>query len=220
MKRFAVIVAGGKGLRMGKDIPKQFLLLKGKPILMHSLEAFHNFDPSIQCIVVLPEFQISYWETLCKQYNCNIPHKIVAGGAERFYSVFNGLSAITDSGTVAIHDGVRPFVSKEMLKEGFEMAEKNESAIPFIDSIDSLRVIENNETHAVDRSKIKRIQTPQIFNLEKLRTIMNCEYQPKFTDEATVWELAGGKLYFYKGDTRNIKITTPEDLLIAEVLMR
>lgn len=218
-KRYAVIVAGGKGLRMGNDIPKQFLLLKGKPILMRTLEAFYDFDDTIQCIIVLPENQIAYWKELCAKYNCSVPHSVVAGGAERFYSVCNGLNEIVDDGVVAVHDGVRPILSKQMLSEGFEIAEKYDSAIPYVDSVDSLRIIDGNETKPLDRSTIKRIQTPQIFDAQQLKTIMNVEYKPQFTDEATVWELAGKKLHFYKGNFRNIKITTPEDLRIADAFV-
>lgn len=221
MNRFVVIVAGGKGLRMGNEIPKQFLLLAGKPILMRSLEAFFNFDSAIHCIVVLPEDQIDYWKTLCTQYDCNVPHTVVAGGKERFYSVQNGLRAITSDGVVAVHDGVRPIVSKSMLQEGFALAEKCGAAVPYVDSVDSLRIIdENQQTKPVDRSIVKRIQTPQIFDAKQLQTIMNVEFKPQFTDEATVWELSGKKLCFYKGNYNNIKITTPEDLKMAEILIK
>lgn len=203
---------------MGNDVPKQFLLLNGKPILMRSLEAFYNFDSAIECIIVLPESQIDFWKQLCEIYHCTIPHKIVAGGKERFHSVFNGLCAICEDGIVAVHDGVRPLLTNKMLQEGFEMAEKFGSAVPYVDSVDSLRIIDDAHTETLDRTKIKRIQTPQIFNSSSLRKIMNVDFQPQFTDDATVWELAGKPLHFYKGDTKNIKITTPGDLRIAEVL--
>lgn len=184
---------------------------------MRSLEAFHSFDSAIECVIVLPKAQIDYWRQLCCQYNCKIPHKVVEGGSERFLSVRNGLAAITNDGVVAVHDGVRPLLTEKMLREGFEMAEKFGSAVPYVDSVDSLRVIDGEQTKTLDRSKIKRIQTPQIFNSRKLCSIMNVDYQPQFTDEATVWELAGEKLHFYNGDAKNIKITTPDDLRIAEI---
>lgn len=218
-KRFAVIVAGGKGLRMGNDIPKQFLELQGKPILMRSLECFHNFDSAMECIVVLPESQIEYWKQLCTKYGCTIPHKIVAGGKERFHSVFNGIRTICEEGLVAVHDGVRPLISHEMLRDGFAMAEQFGSAIPYIDSVDSLRIIDETGTKPVNRATVKRIQTPQIFDVAQLQEIMSVDFRPEFTDEATVWELSGRTLHFYKGDTKNIKITTPEDLKIADVLL-
>lgn len=186
---------------------------------MRSLEAFHSFDAAIECVIVLPKAQIEYWDSLCKQYGCTIPHTVVEGGSERFLSVRNGLQAISVDGVVAVHDGVRPLLTETMLREGFETAEKFGSGVPYVDSVDSLRIINGDQTQTLDRNQIKRIQTPQIFNARKLRTIMNVDYQPQFTDEATVWELAGEKLHFYKGDTKNIKITTPEDLRMAEVLL-
>lgn len=204
---------------MGNAVPKQFLLLNGKPVLQRSLEAFAAFDPTMTCIVVLPETQISYWKELCEKYSCNVPHLVVSGGKERFDSVKNGLKAISAEGFVAVHDGVRPLVTMEMLRNGFETAEKFGSAIPYVDSVDSLRMIDGETSKTLDRTKIKRIQTPQIFDVSQLKDVMDVVYRPEFTDEASVWELAGKKLYFYKGSEQNIKITTPYDLKIAEALL-
>lgn len=204
---------------MGNAVPKQFLLLNGKPVLQRSLEAFAAFDPTMTCIVVLPETQISYWKDLCEKYSCNVPHVVVSGGKERFDSVKNGLKAISAEGFVAVHDGVRPLVTMEMLRDGFETAEKFGSAIPYVDSVDSLRLIDRETSKTLDRTKIKRIQTPQIFDVSQLKDVMDVVYRPEFTDEASVWELAGKKLYFYKGSEQNIKITTPYDLKIAEALL-
>lgn len=204
---------------MGNAVPKQFLLLNGKPVLQRSLEAFAAFDPTMTCIVVLPETQISYWKDLCEKYSCNVPHVVVSGGKERFDSVKNGLKAISAEGFVAVHDGVRPLVTMEMLRDGFETAEKFGSAIPYVDSVDSLRMIDGETSKTLDRTKIKRIQTPQIFDVSQLKGVMDVEYRQEFTDEASVWELAGKKLYFYKGSEQNIKITTPSDLKIAEALL-
>lgn len=204
---------------MGNAVPKQFLLLNGKPVLQRSLEAFAAFDPTMTCIVVLPETQISYWKDLCEKYSCNVPHVVVSGGKERFDSVKNGLKAISAEGFVAVHDGVRPLVTMEMLRDGFETAEKFGSAIPYVDSVDSLRMIDRETSKTLDRTKIKRIQTPQIFDVSQLKDVMDVEYRLEFTDEASVWELAGKKLYFYKGSEQNIKITTPSDLKIAEALL-
>ena len=206
-------------MRMGNAVPKQFLLLNGKPVLQRSLEAFAAFDPTMTCIVVLPETQISYWKDLCEKYSCNVPHVVVSGGKERFDSVKNGLKAISAEGFVAVHDGVRPLVTMEMLRDGFETAEKFGSAIPYVDSVDSLRMIDRETSKTFDRTKIKRIQTPQIFDVSQLKDVMDVEYRLEFTDEASVWELAGKKLYFYKGSEQNIKITTPSDLKIAEALL-
>lgn len=204
---------------MGNAVPKQFLLLNGKPVLQRSLEAFAAFDPTMTCIVVLPETQISYWKDLCEKYSCNVPHVVVSGGKERFDSVKNGLKAISAEGFVAVHDGVRPLVTMEMLRDGFETAEKFGSAIPYVDSVDSLRMIDRETSKTLDRTKIKRIQTPQIFDVSQLKDVMDVEYRLEFTDEASVWELAGKKLYFYKGSEQNIKITTHSDLKIAEALL-
>ena len=204
---------------MGNAVPKQFLLLNGKPVLQRSLEAFAAFDPTMMCIVVLPETQISCWKDLCEKYSCNVPHVVVSGGKERFDSVKNGLKAISAEGFVAVHDGVRPLVTMEMLRDGFETAEKFGSAIPYVDSVDSLRMIDGETSKTLDRTKIKRIQTPQIFDVSQLKDVMDVEYRLEFTDEASVWELAGKKLYFYKGSEQNIKITTPSDLKIAEALL-
>ena len=204
---------------MGNAVPKQFLLLDGKPVLQRSLEAFAAFDPTMTCIVVLPETQISYWKDLCEKYSCNVPHLVVSGGKERFDSVKNGLKAISTEGIVAVHDGVRPLMTMEMLRDGFETAEKFGSAIPYVDSVDSLRMIDGETSKTLDRTKIKRIQTPQIFDVSQLKDVMDVVYRPEFTDEASVWELAGKKLYFYKGSEQNIKITTPSDLKIAEALL-
>lgn len=204
---------------MGNAVPKQFLLLNGKPVLQRSLEAFAAFDPTMTCIVVLPKTQISYWKELCEKYSCKVPHVVVSGGKERFDSVKNGLKAISTEGIVAVHDGVRPLVTMEMLRDGFETAEKFGSAIPYVDSVDSLRMIDGETSKTLDRTKIKRIQTPQIFDVSQLKDVMDVEYRLEFTDEASVWELAGKKLYFYKGSEQNIKITTPSDLKIAEALL-
>jgi len=204
---------------MGNAVPKQFLLLNGKPVLQRSLEAFAAFDPTMTCIVVLPETQISYWKELCEKYSCKVPHVVVSGGKERFDSVKNGLKAISTEGIVAVHDGVRPLVTMEMLRNGFETAEKFGSAIPYVDSVDSLRMIDGETSKTLDRTKIKRIQTPQIFDVSQLKDVIDVVYRPEFTDEASVWELAGKKLYFYKGSEQNIKITTPSDLKIAEALL-
>lgn len=217
MKRFIVIVAGGKGLRMGSEIPKQFLLLKGKPVLIRTMESFYSFDSSAEIIVVLPQSQIEYWKELCEKYGNAIPHTIVEGGKERFNSVQNGINSITENGFVAIHDGVRPLVSSQMLERGFEVAEKHGCAIPYVDSVDSLRVVDGEKTEILNRSIVKRIQTPQIFEVQKLQKVMNVDYKPEFTDEASVWECAGEKLHFYEGDQQNIKITSPIDLKIAEL---
>ncbi|MDR0941912.1 MAG: 2-C-methyl-D-erythritol 4-phosphate cytidylyltransferase [Bacteroidales bacterium] len=207
-----LLVAGGKGLRMQSETPKQFMLLAGTPVLLRCLEAFYAYSPIINIIVVLPQEHIAYWQELCRTYNCTIEHTIVAGGVERFYSVQAGLAHIDANGFVAIHDGVRPFVSQACIARGFACARQNGSAVPVVDSIDSLRIVDGQTSKIIDRTTIKRVQTPQIFTVEKLKQAYRQQYSPAFTDDASVWESAGFTVALYEGEERNIKITTQADL--------
>jgi 2-C-methyl-D-erythritol 4-phosphate cytidylyltransferase len=217
MDKYAVVVAGGNGLRMESDIPKQFLLLKGKPVLMHTLQKFSNCK---QIVLVLPDKQISYWGELCKQYNFLLPHTIVKGGRERFFSVLNGLIALPDDGLVAIHDGVRPCLSEQIIVNSFNEAEKYGNAVVALPSKDSIRMVEAGKSIAVDRSKYYLIQTPQTFNLALLKKVyVQTVYQAKYTDDASVFESAGNNIHLIKGEYTNIKITTPEDLPLAELFL-
>lgn len=219
-KRFAVIVAGGKGTRMQSDLPKQFLLLKGKPILMHTLEVFYTFDASVEIILVLPKDQQVYWKELCEEFSFSVPHQIADGGSSRFHSVFNGLSKIKGEGVVAIHDGVRPFVSLSVLAACYGEAEKKKAIIPVIDVQESLREIKGEgETRMVDRSKFLIVQTPQVFEIETLKNAYKQPYTSLFTDDASVVEANGGVIHTVKGNEENIKLTTPYHLKIAESLM-
>jgi 2-C-methyl-D-erythritol 4-phosphate cytidylyltransferase len=217
MDKFAVVVAGGNGLRMETDIPKQFLLLKGKPVLMHTLLKFSNCK---QLVLVLPDKQISYWSELCKQYNFLLPHTVVKGGKERFFSVLNGLRALPDDGLVAIHDGVRPCLSEQIITNSFDVAEKYGNAVSAVPSKDSIRMVDEEKNIAVDRSKYYLIQTPQTFNLALLKKAYGqTVYQDTFTDDASVFESAGNNIHLIKGEYTNIKITTPEDLPLAELFL-
>ncbi len=217
MNRYALVVAGGSGLRMGTEIPKQFLLLKGKPVLMHTLLKFSDCK---QIVLVLPEAQVTYWNELCTKLNFTLPHTIVQGGNERFYSVLNGLHALPDDGLVAIHDGVRPCVSVDVINEAFVTAEKFGNAIVAVPSKDSIRMVDGGKSVAVDRSKYHLIQTPQVFNLSLLKKVYtSTHHQPIFTDDASVFEHAGHQIYLVKGEYTNIKITTPEDLPLAELFL-
>lgn len=219
-KRFAVIVAGGKGTRMQSDLPKQFLLLKGKPILMHTLEVFYTYDASVEIILVLPKDQQVYWKELCEEFFFSVPHQIADGGSTRFHSVFNGLSKIKGEGVVAIHDGVRPFVSLSVLAACYGEAEKKKAIIPVIDVQESLREIKGEgETRMVDRSKFLIVQTPQVFEVETLKNAYKQPYTSLFTDDASVVEANGGVIHTVKGNEENIKLTTPYHLKIAESLM-
>lgn len=219
MKRYAVIVAGGKGARMGSAVPKQFMLLAGKPILMHTLMRFHAYDNAMQLIVVLPSEQRTYWEALCRQYVFEVPHVVVDGGETRFHSVRNGLSEITSSGLVAVHDGVRPFVAREVLSVCFEEAAKSQAVVPVIDVVETVRMLVGNESKTVDRNLYKLVQTPQVFQTDVLLKAYNQPYDPSFTDDASVVESHGVKVRLVKGNRENIKITTPDDLLTGAVLL-
>ena len=219
MNKTAIIVAGGKGERMNADIPKQFLEIKGKPILIHTLEAFMNFDASLQLILVLPVAQFEFWETLCKKHALNIPHQIVAGGQTRFQSVKNGLDAVKVPAIVAIHDGVRPLVSKETISRCFDAAAKFGAAIPTMDSIESIRFVDASGSKSVDRNAYKMVQTPQVFDAELLKKAYEQEFSVLFTDDASVVEAMGIAVQLVDGNRENIKITTEFDLIVAERLL-
>ena len=215
-----IIVAGGSGKRMDADIPKQFLLLNGKPVLMHTCETFYSFDPALSLIIVLPAEHISTWEALCKTHSFTIPHRIVEGGPERFYSVRNALRTIhPDEYLVAIHDGVRPLVSHETIQTAFDAAFKYGNAIPVIPVIESVREQSLTGNHIVDRSKLQLIQTPQVFKSALICKAYEQDYASTYTDDASVLEKMGEKIVLTQGNPENIKITRPIDLIIAEALM-
>jgi 2-C-methyl-D-erythritol 4-phosphate cytidylyltransferase len=216
----AIVVAGGKGLRMQTDIPKQFIELQGKPILMRTLEVFHQYNSSIQLILVLPSVQINFWKELCTKYSFNIPHQIVQGGQTRYDSVKNGLAEIQDPGLVAVHDGVRPFVSIQTIRSCFHDAEKYGSAIPVLDLEESIRQISENGSQSVDRKSYKLVQTPQVFKSEILKKAYEQDYSLLFTDDASVVEALGEKINLVNGNRENIKITTAFDLKIAETILK
>ncbi len=219
MRKYAVIVAGGKGLRMNADIPKQFLCINNLPILMHTLTSFYNFDETIKIILVLPKSQFAYWQELCEKYEFKIPHTLVQGGETRFHSVKNGLSRVHGNSLVAIHDGVRPFVSNETIHRCYLLAEFKGSAIPTIDSVDSLRYIDENGNKSVDRAKYKLVQTPQVFQNELLQKAYEQDYNELFTDDASVFESIGGKINITEGNRENIKITTAFDMEVAKAII-
>jgi 2-C-methyl-D-erythritol 4-phosphate cytidylyltransferase len=217
---YALIVAGGSGSRMQSSIPKQFIEVGNKPILMHTIEAFYQFNPAITIILVLPISDQQYWIELCNKYNFNVQHIIKNGGKTRFESVKNGLKEIEDeNGIVAIHDGVRPLISQDVIKNSFESAYKKGNAIAAVPLKDSIRELENNASKAVDRSKYMLIQTPQTFMVKTIKEAYNT-IDSGFTDDASVAENAGIKVHLIEGDYKNIKITTKEDLLIAEAFIR
>lgn len=212
MEKAVIIVAGGSGTRMGADRPKQFLEVKGKPILAHTLERFYQYDSSMEMVLVLPKDQIKIWEAYCQKYNITIPHKITTGGESRFHSVSNGLKMIESRGVVGVHDGVRPCVSLDTLKRCFEEAEKEGAVVPVVPLVDSIREKDGETSKAVDRSKYALVQTPQTFQWEILSKAYQQSFDPLFTDDASVVEADGKKIKLIDGNRENLKVTTPEDL--------
>lgn len=220
MQEYAIIVAGGKGLRFGGDVPKQFMVLKNLPVLMHAIKAFFHYSSSCKIIVCLPQEHINIWNDLCKTYSFTIPHQVTIGGETRFDSVKNGLDSIKEKdGLVAVHDGVRPLIIPEFIAIGFKKAAEFNSAIPCIALVDSIRKKENGSSQAVDRSLFRAIQTPQCFNLNLLKQAYQQTKNSLFTDDASVYENMGYQVHLIEGDKKNIKITTAEDLAIVETLM-
>lgn len=219
MKLYALIVAGGSGKRMGAELPKQYLEIAGKPVLMHTLERFKAFSDSIEIITVLPENQLRFWSGLQKKYSFSIPHTLVKGGKARFFSVRNGLKFVDDPGLVAIHDGVRPFVSLDTIRRCFETAERLGNAIPVIPPSDALRIVSEQGSMPVNRLLVRQVQTPQVFHSSLIKKAYQQEYLPEFTDDATVLEKTGTRINLVDGNRENIKITTPEDLIISAALL-
>lgn len=220
-KKYAIIVAGGSGLRMGADVPKQFLELGGLPVLMHTIRKFHESFSGIIIKLVLPQTQQEYWHSLCKKYSFELPHDVVNGGDTRFQSVKNGLNSISEVlGTVAIHDGVRPFVSREIIIHSFKVAAELGNATVAVALKDSIRVLENGKSKAVDRTAYRSIQTPQTFRLDLIKKAFETPELPSFTDDASVFEHAGHQINLIEGSYENIKITTPEDLILGETLLK
>ena len=218
MKKHIIIVAGGKGLRMGGDILKQFLPVCGKPVLMRTMEAFHTYDAAIHIILVLPVSQQAYWKELCQEYRFSLSHDIANGGDTRFHSVMNGLAMVEGNGLVGVHDGVRPFVSQEVIARCYEEAEACKAVIPVIDVVETVRHLTEEGSETVPRDRYKLVQTPQVFEVELLRRAYQQTYTDLFTDDASVVEALGEKVYLVKGNRENIKLTTPFDLKLAEML--
>lgn len=219
--RIALIVAGGSGLRMGSDVPKQFLLIHGKPILMHTLSVFANIPSVDEIILVLPESQVEHWNSLCIKHHFAAKHTVTKGGETRYQSVKNGLMQISNpNALVAIHDGVRPLVSEEVIENCFVAAEKYGNAIPVVKPVESVRIQEGGNSFIADREKVLLVQTPQVFKVSIIKKGYETPYQPSFTDDASVIEFMGEKIHVVDGNRENIKITTPLDLRIAEILMK
>ena len=220
-KHTILIVAGGRGTRMGGPQPKQFLELAGRPVLMHTLEAFDRWDASARLIVVLPEDQIDTWKRLCEAHVFGRIHRVVAGGETRFHSVRNGLDVVASDGLIAVHDGVRPLVAPSVIAACFAAAADGGAAVPVVPVVESVREVDaDGGSRPVDRTRLRVVQTPQVFRADVLRAAYCLPYDPRFTDDASVVEASGVAVRLVPGNRENIKLTTPMDLLLAEQLMR
>ncbi len=219
MDQYVIIVAGGSGKRMGAEVPKQFLELAGRPVLMHTIERFKAYNENIEIITVLPENQLRHWVEMQKKYSFAVPHTLVKGGRHRFFSVRNGLKFVSEPSLVAIHDGVRPFVSLETITRCFETAEKLGNAIPSIPATESIRIVGDKGNMPVNRITVRQIQTPQVFSTSLIKKAYSLDYKPEHTDDAMVLEQTGEKINLVEGNRENIKITNPEDLLFSKVLL-
>lgn len=211
-----IIVAGGKGLRAGGAMPKQFQPIGGEPVLMHAIREFYGYNRKMRIIVVLPEGFQTHWEYLCEEYQFTIPHKLVEGGETRFHSVKNGLAEIPDGEIVGVHDAARPFVTEELISRCFDAASKNQcGVIPVVDETNSMRVITATGSSSIDRKQLKIVQTPQVFPSGPLKKAYESKYDPTFTDDASVAEKWGIRILLVEGEQVNIKLTTPFDMEIA-----
>ena len=215
-----IIVAGGSGKRMGGALPKQFSLIGGQPILARTINAFRKALPTSRIVVVLPAEYIDFWKNFSARFEV-AKHSVIEGGEERFHSVRNGIEALSDAvDLIAVQDGVRPFASKEMIMRVVDCALKNGTAIPVVNAVDSYRRVEGEESHIIDRTPLRIVQTPQIFAAPILRAAYDTPFRKEFTDDASVVEYSGEKIMLCEGEYTNIKITTPADLVIAEAIAR
>lgn len=219
MTEYALIVAGGKGTRIKSSLPKQFIELLGRPVLMHTIDAFQCYSDTIKIILVLPEDDFSTWRLLCEKHNFTKAVTLQKGGDTRFQSVKNGLDLIEGEGLVAIHDGVRPLVSEDIIGASFRLAAVHQSAVAAVRLKESIRVTDQDNTKAVDRSRYRLIQTPQTFSVSLIKKAYQIKDDPSLTDDASVAERSGHVISLFEGSYENIKITTPEDLTIAEALL-
>ncbi|WP_316789258.1 2-C-methyl-D-erythritol 4-phosphate cytidylyltransferase [Pedobacter frigoris] len=221
MKHYAIIVAGGSGNRMKSTVAKQFLLLNGMPVLMHTIQAFYKCVLNPEIILVLNIHQHSYWEELCQTYNFNIPHQVVKGGEQRFHSVKNGLKYIKGKGVVAVHDAVRPLISTDLIERSYKQAAQEGNCVLGISPTDSVRrIINPHKTEALNRNDLLLIQTPQTFDVDLLKKAYQKPYRNDFTDDASVVEYSGFEINIIEGERENIKITFQEDLEIASIFLK
>lgn len=221
-----VVVAGGSGSRMGAAMPKQFLDIAGRPVLVRTIERMHAALPDSQIVVVLPEAHVELWQECYKRSECKVEHTIAPGGATRFDSVASGIAALSDDcNLIAVHDGVRPLLSVEMIRRGVECAAESGAAVPVIAVVDSIREVDaQGASHAVDRSRLRAVQTPQVFRADLLKEAYEAvgarlEDRSKATDDASVVEMYGHAVALYEGEPQNLKLTTPTDLSVAEMIL-
>ncbi len=220
MKKYAIIVAGGNGKRMDSNVPKQFMLLAGVPVLMRTIRCFYDCDSSISIVVVIPDNQRAFWKNSCEKYSFRIPHDVVSGGDTRFLSVKNGLDSVNEKSLVAVHDGARPFVTNNLINRCFIEAEKFGNAVPAVSINESIRMVEGNNSEMAEREKFVLIQTPQCFDSEILKSAYRVDDQSVFTDDASVVEHSGKMIHLIKGERENIKITYAVDLVIGEAILK
>jgi len=218
---YVIIVAGGKGLRMGSDIPKQFLPIGGRPVLMRTLERFREYSADLQIILVLPEAQQDYWQDICQKYDFQVAYQLANGGQTRFHSVQNGLALVPDDaeGVVGVHDGVRPFPSVEVIRNCYETARTAKAVIPVIPVVETVRHLEGEGSVTVPRGDYRLVQTPQTFDIQLLKAANRQPYNDGFTDDASVVESYGHAITLVEGNRENIKITTPYDIIVAEAII-
>lgn len=222
MSDYVIIVAGGKGLRMGSDIPKQFLPIGGRPVLMRTLERFRDYSPTLHIILVLPKAQQDYWQQLCREYDFRVEYQLADGGETRFHSVQHGLALIPDDaeGVVGVHDGVRPFPSMEVIRNCYETARTAKAVIPVTPVVETLRLLSApSSSRTVPRDDYRLVQTPQTFDIQLLKAANRQPYCDGFTDDASVVESYGHAITLVDGNRENIKLTTPYDLKLAEILL-
>ena len=219
---YVIIVAGGKGLRMGSDIPKQFLPIAGKPVLMRTLERFRAYSSTLQIVLVLPEAQQDYWKQLCKQYDFKMDYQLANGGQTRFHSVQNGLALVPDDaeGVVGVHDGVRPFPNIDVIRNCYDTARSAKAVIPVIPVVETVRQLKSEGSITVPRDQYRLVQTPQTFDIQLLKAANRQPYNDGFTDDASVVESYGHAITLVEGNRENIKITTPYDIIVAEALCK
>lgn len=217
--RYAIIVAGGSGVRMGADIPKQFLPLNGLPILMHTLKIFHSLANTPDIYLVLPKSEHLRWQQLCQEHSFSISHSVVAGGETRFQSVKNGLDAIDGNGIVAIHDGVRPLVTSDLVETCYAHALVYGNAIPAVQPVETIRLGSISQSQQINRDECWLVQTPQVFDLELIKRCYKTNWIPTFTDDASVAEHCGVTIRMIDGEKQNIKITTPADIMVAQSIL-